>query len=73
MISAPQTISEPFSLQIMMRRKDGKVLRCNSRHQAFYNELGYVRALSSPSFRFIILPTATVERISHLISVCASS
>lgn len=40
--SAPQTISEPFALQVMMRRKDGRVFQCTCRHQAFYNELGYV-------------------------------
>lgn len=41
--SAPQTISEPFALQVMMRRKDGRVFQCTCRHQAFYNELGYIR------------------------------
>jgi hypothetical protein len=59
--SAPQTISEPFALQVMMRRKDGRVLQCSCRHQAFYNELGYVSPPPSPIPAFALLCLTPID------------
>lgn len=59
--SAPQTISEPFALQVMMRRKDGRVLQCSCRHQAFYNELGYVSPPPPPIPAFALLCLTPID------------